>query len=183
MPCDDELYDEDATWIENSIKLLNCTPSFFKAANSRFGMNEIDISNETCNKEGLSEFDSKYAPKTKFEKIAKFYLRPCIEMESSVTSKATTLPKTRYVSSQSYKGSYDVELTLLYRVQHYKYASNEKSFTLFTLWSQVGGLIGIFLGYSLLQLPELLGFVSTEMKRIFLKYFEKIHRSSETSEA
>ena len=177
-PCNDSLYDEDAVWIQNVIRLLNCTPSFLQDAYSSFGRNKINISSGVCSKEMLSKFDRRYAPKNEFETIAKRYHRPCTEMESTVTS-AALIDKTESglvgdadLLVRQPDTLYYLELKLYYRTQYYKLASNEKSFTLFTLWSQVGGFIGIFLGYSLLQLPELLVCASLEMKKL-LEYHKR----------
>ena len=75
-PCDDKLYNEDASWIQNAIKLLNCTPPFFKRAKYRFEANEIPETNTPCNKEKLYEFYAKYTPKSHFKKVAKLYNQP-----------------------------------------------------------------------------------------------------------
>ena len=163
-PCNDKLHNEDAVWIQNAIRLLNCTPSFLKPAKSILGMNEIPLSHEACNKENLFKFHSQYAPESNFDSVARFYEHPCREMESIVTSSATSIPNSErsiLVSGDLAVGSSnkvsDLEIKLHYRTQHYKLSSNEKSFTLLSLWSEIGGFIGMFLGYSLLQFPELLG--------------------------
>ena len=157
-PCDDNLDNEDNVWIKQTIRLLNCTPPFFKHAVLGFGMNGILLPNLDCNKEKLLEFYSKYAPQFNFKQVAKLYNQPCKEMQSIVSSTAASVSKSDSGSSlagdlgdsgfrPSQRLSY-VELKLHYRTQQYKLAQNEKSFTALSLLSQVGGFIGIFLGYS-----------------------------------
>ena len=49
-----------------------------------------------------------------------------------------------------------VTLKVEYAMNGFKEIRNSKAFGLLSLWSQIGGFIGIFLGYSLLQVPELI---------------------------
>ena len=136
-------------------------------------MNGTNGSKATCNKKKLSRFYSKYEPEFHFEQIAKFYDQPCTEMESTVTSTAVSISKAEHhvgasgdLAGRSSDTTSDLKLMIYYRIQHYKLASNDKSFTLLSLWSQVGGFIGIFLGYSLLQVPQLLGNAWTEIEKL-----------------
>ena len=143
-----------------------------KEVESTFGTNKIDVTNVTCNKDKLSEFDLKYAPKYQFERNTSLYIPPCTEMESIVGStteiRIIKNSKTKHPIGCSKDLAVDkaayLKIKLYYRIQHYTLASNKEAFTLFSLWSQVGGFIGIFLGYSLLQLPELLGYISMRIK-------------------
>ena len=43
---------------------------------------------------------------------------------------------------------------------------NVKAFGLLSLWSQIGGFVGIFLGYSLLQVPEIITYIIGWAKRV-----------------
>ena len=52
----------------------------------------------------------------------------------------------------------DVSLIKLeYRERHYQEIKYAEDFGFESFWSGLGGYVGIFLGYSLLQIPELLG--------------------------
>ena len=46
-------------------------------------------------------------------------------------------------------------LTIPYATDTFQEIRNVKDFGFETLWSSAGGFVGIFLGYSLLQIPEL----------------------------
>ena len=52
-------------------------------------------------------------------------------------------------------------------VNNYKLILNKQEFGWESLWSQIGGFIGIFLGYSLLQVPEILSNTFGRLKTIF----------------
>ena len=170
-PCDEMIYDEDAIWIRNAIKLLNCTPTFLDKTKYISEYNQSNTQKISCGKSQLFEFHSKYSPKSHFERIANSYVQPCTEMESVVTS----IGKSMAPNKNSIDSSGDLmsprsslprlEIMLFYKARYYNLATNEKAVTLLTLWSQIGGFVGIFLGYSLLQLPELIGYIFTRAKK------------------
>ena len=66
---------------------------------------------------------------------------PCTEMTVS--------------SSVDMEGSSRLKLRFQYRTDQYLEITNKRDFGARDLWSSVGGFAGIFLGYSLLQLPEI----------------------------
>ena len=182
QPCDEMLLDEDSIWIRNAIRLLNCTPVFWEKTKSRLRYDRSDTQKVSCSKAQLLEFYSKYSPKSNFENITKYYVQPCTEMESIVTSLAKSMVAAK--NSSGGLGSHRsrlprLEIMLFYKSRYYSLATNEKAFTLLALWSQIGGFVGIFLGYSLLQLPELIGYIVTLAKK-FQEYLS-IHRNRQTN--
>ena len=60
----------------------------------------------------------------------------------------------------------DPRLLFLYGDSVYEEIQNTKTFDLESFVSGVGGFIGIFLGYSILQLPELLGLLASFVRNI-----------------
>ena len=50
----------------------------------------------------------------------------------------------------------NIGFTINYGSESYKYFKNVRSFSIYDFWSQVGGFIGMLLGYSLLQVPDIL---------------------------
>ena len=188
-PCNDNLYDEDTVWINKAIKILNCTPPFLEQEPSKFDIKKIPSSNLVCSKEKLLNFHSKFEPELNFERIAERYDRPCTEMESTVTSTAASISKSDPhvrisgdLAGRSSDTASDLVIKLHYTIQHCKFASNVKSFTPLSLLSQVGGFIGIFLGYSLLQLPELLVCAFTKMKKMII-YFVLLYGSTQSQQS
>ena len=72
------------------------------------------------------------------------YEQPCDYMKVSVN-----------VYQQEYAVD-EVAIELVYMDENYQEFVNVRDFGFETFWSGVGGFVGIFLGYSLLQVPELL---------------------------
>ena len=50
----------------------------------------------------------------------------------------------------------DLNINFQYRTDQYLEITNKRDFGVTNLWSSIGGFVGIFLGYSLLQLPEII---------------------------
>ena len=67
--------------------------------------------------------------------------------------------------------SHHLVLDFVYMDDFYEEIINVRDFGFESLWSGVGGFVGIFLGYSLLQIPDLLQSLqaSSADKRIKLK--------------
>ena len=61
------------------------------------------------------------------------------------------------------------EFEIEYLTHSYRETANKMAFDMATLWSQIGGFIGMFLGYSLLQVPEL---AETWYKQMFRTLFK-----------
>ena len=72
------------------------------------------------------------------------YKQPCDYMKVSVG-----------VTQKVYESGM-VLMELLYMDKYYQEFVNGRDFGFESFWSGIGGFVGIFLGYSLLQLPELL---------------------------
>ena len=66
-----------------------------------------------------------------------------------------------------------VNIKIEYIADGYKETINHRSFTVLSLLSQIGGFIGMFLGYSLLHLPQLAGFAATVAQNIATKNKKK----------
>ena len=90
-----------------------------------------------------------------YKAILKSYDSPCNQME--VFSKYDT-------EEQNESG--DSRVKFLYADTVYEEIQNSKSFDLESFVSGVGGFIGIFLGYSILQLPELLEVVACLVRNL-----------------
>ena len=78
------------------------------------------------------------------------YHPPCVEMRIPVSVHREISKNNGGVE----KGK--LKLYLSYTTEDFQEIVNVKAFDVETLWSSVGGFIGIFLGYSLLQIPEIL---------------------------
>mgnify|MGYP001199514832 CR=1 FL=1 len=52
--------------------------------------------------------------------------------------------------------SHNMWITFYYDSDEYKEILNNQAFTANDLWSQIGGIVGIMLGFSFLQVPQIL---------------------------
>ena len=83
-------------------------------------------------------------------------------MIASVASTEALIPKVVRFElldpwvTKNRRRTYEVDIGIRYSLATYKVATNNQAFTLLSLWSQIGGFVGIFLGFSLLQLADLL---------------------------
>ena len=82
---------------------------------------------------------------------------PCLEMFNIVASKWIQVDET--LSSGNDQIKFD------YQLQYYQELKYFADFDLETFISNIGGFVGIFLGYSMMQLPELLG-IFTSFQRL-----------------
>ena len=69
---------------------------------------------------------------------------------------------------------YSVSISIMYTTETYQEIRNEKAFGIEALGSGVGGFIGIFLGYSLLQVPELFEIDWKTYVKVLCKIFSPI---------
>ena len=76
------------------------------------------------------------------------YDPPCVKMQIPVNVRQETI--VNFIQHPR------VRISIAYSTEEYQEITNVKDFDFETMFSAVGGFIGIFLGYSLLQLPDLL---------------------------
>ena len=146
IPCDPDLVNEDMTIIREIIMLVGCIPAYWK----RFAVLDGSLKDRVpCDKKEqfkmLSGFLPDYGLGNYFaEHTQHLYMQPCKETRAVVRS-VTSNP-----SSPGHMGV-SVYIMITYVAEVYKSITNEQAFSSHDLWSQIGGCIGIFLGYSLLQ--------------------------------
>ena len=85
-----------------------------------------------------------------FIQAQELYTPPCIESNSIVTATEGTSWMHRNVAAEGM-----LTFQLHYLSGMYRETESVRAFDISALWSQIGGFIGMFLGYSLLQVPEL----------------------------
>ena len=156
-PCDPEPSDDARIWnaVFNS---LTCLPSYWKMfspVNSTLlpcqdfeQFNKLRDWTSTSITEGgiLDErFANKFRGTKAKQKVLSSIATPCNEMEIVVT------PQRREQKVIQRKMDV-VTFNVGYQMQHYQEIRNEKDYGLDSLWSNIGGFLGIFVGYSLLNL-------------------------------
>ena len=155
IPCDELLHDEDNLWINKAIEVIGCIPPFFR----RFVWNstingKTEISNN-CNMKQLNNYARKYSAYLYFSNISRLYDEPCYQATNLVSYEQSVIPSVKdfdFLSSTN--SGMKVKIQIEYAMKSYKKATNNRSFGILSLWSQIGGFVGMFLGYSLLQLPN-----------------------------
>ena len=80
------------------------------------------------------------------ESILSSFIEPCNEMAITVTSEAEANKKLN-------KG-YDVQVRFTYNMRKYQEIKNDRDFGMESLWSYIGGYVGLFIGCSLLSLLD-----------------------------
>ena len=114
----------------------------------------------------------------KWNSTANRYLPPCNKMKvtSDVQISANNVPDVSNIL-KTYNWNL---LEFLYLTNEYEEIQNAKSIDLETLFSQIGGSVGILLGYSILQIPTLISM----MNRLIVMIFDNlVGRKNGASEA
>lgn len=160
--CNATLHNDDRQWHYSVIKAVGCIPPFMKIFVSKsIFLDNVQFSH-TCDQDQYRKLDIEYSVTNQFKKAAKLYKEPCKQMTTIVTSAVSDTGTETVenlfnfdVATLKDKEKYSLVMKLEYAAEHYKETINNKAFSLASLWSQIGGFIGMFLGYSLLHLPEL----------------------------
>ena len=135
-PCNPSIHDDDAYFRHEIIKRINCVPIYWR----RF---EADYNGyENCK----SQHDMKQANDyiNSYRNVLSSYLPPCLEMKVLATHRTS--------EDQS---DQEMSIKIIYNDDTYQEVNNVLEFGFESFWSSVGGFVGIFLGYSLRQFPEL----------------------------
>ena len=141
--CNRTLQNDDAKYLEYLIQKIQCIPPFMG-----YFVNgpEKQTNLPECNKKDLYKLAFNYSVEDNFDVTAKHYLQPCTQMSSVIT---TTESKKKNPNTN--KPS--VALSFEYPVD-YRETLNQREYSIYDLWSQIGGIMGIIVGYSLMQIPE-----------------------------
>ena len=148
--CNDKIdSDDDTHWIKSAIEILDCIPPFWKPfyewQNSTFS---------TCktSEEFKKYYDLLNNPLDRL-KVLNGYEQPCAEMSIGV------------IKNKFYDTDYDsfgkrvplggnMSIIIKYPEDNYHEILNMKQITFDSFWSSTGGFIGMFLGFSIMQVPQ-----------------------------
>ena len=121
-----------------TMKNINCVPPYWKEmVKNHAGMEDCYTT---------KQLKAAYHYAKNYNEILASYESPCIEMTVLSTLDEKVLPNQA-----------DTEIALYYGSKSYQEIENLREFGFESFWSAVGGFVGIFMGYSLLQLPEFIG--------------------------
>ena len=134
-PCNNALHDDDLRLREKVAEETGCIPVYWK------NLMETNLTFEIC--KTPEQAKRTWNTIQNFSRIFSTYQPPCNEMKSVVTYDQRT------------RGGFG-GFKFKYMVKNYEEIINEREFGAESLWSTVGGFIGIFVGTSLSQVPNLI---------------------------
>ena len=148
--CNKDIHDYDLYLQGNIIKQSQCVPLYWKE--SFLGMTGF----EDCTSQ--SQFQEVYKQILNLENIIKQQDVPCIETHLSTVWNSVTKKDASLVN--------ETLVTFMYTDKYYQEILYLKEFGPESFISNIGGFLGIFLGYSMMQVPDLLG------KKVGFDYFD-----------
>ena len=134
IPCNSSLENEDHEYQRRIIRKVGCVPPYWISSNAP-NYKRCSSTDKLSEAYDLSRFGN---VKLSLEQ----HDPPCEEMTVS--------------TSVDLQFGNDLNMNFQYRTDQYLDIINKRDFGARNLWSSIGGFVGIFLGYSLLQLPEIL---------------------------
>ena len=157
--CNATLEDDDKEFMLKVTNRVGCIPNYWASFITR------SVSLGACNT--TTQFEEVYRHIKDFVSVMSSYDPPCVEMKIPVDVNQQLIKFLKMSESLNYGGK--LKLNISYTTEDFQEIVNVKAFDVETLWSSVGGFIGIFLGYSLLQIPEIFDAVwSTSWDRFTL---------------
>ena len=141
--CDDDIVDYDLNIQESVCKKndIRCIPPFWKKRLQR------SLALEACT--SPRQLKRIYCYTRDYKDLLSNLTSPCVEMYNSIVW--------NWNARQENMESSQTVIKFLYLDKYYEEIQYLKEFDVEGLISNLGGFVGIFLGYSFMQLPELLG--------------------------
>ena len=146
-PCYDGNLTDDARFRQKAIKLAGCVPNFWQ-----------DLDFENMNKRPCKtkkDFEELQHTIASYRKVSSNYKPSCISMDTSVIHSKSLRPGIQHIT-----------IRISYMADSYQETENVQDFGFESFFSSLGGFVGIFLGYSMLQIPELLSAIPSLAKRL-----------------
>ena len=146
--CDASLKDEDYKFLDYVTDQTGCVPPFWK---STMANKSISL----CSSQ--EQFRSIYEHVMDKKRIAKLYLPGCKQTTILALSESSTVKPENFMM-----------LRFFYQPKTFTEIYNAEAVGFESFWGGVGGFVGIFLGFSLMQIPDLISFQS------FRKYMKDL---------
>ena len=163
-PCDETEQSEDEIWIKHAIEKVGCVPIFWaNKISDRMGY-------DLCN--NYEEYAKVQSLAHNYWNVAKDYSPPCSQMSVLSYYKIESANESgiRSYFTDQLDARELLYLKINYNINEYEEVINERLFNEWDLFSQVGGIIGITLGFSFLQAPELIRNMAALSESILTKY-------------
>ena len=149
-PCDPIVNDDEQS-LNMIMKQVNCTPPYWKSM-----FPKVAHYPDCKDSKQLKDISDIITEPAKMIRVFDKYTMPCNKMSSTVTF---------HMKPAKEDDDKKLYLEFNYLEDTYQEVFNQKDFGLEMLGSSIGGFIGMFLGYSLLQCPELIGSIVGSMKK------------------
>ena len=140
-PCNSRIQDYDMFLINEVLKEMKCMPPYWKD----YVRGTIHL--EECTSPENLQIAYNYT-KT-WKAVMQKHFPPCIDMYN--------IAGWNWLDAEGSENPEEARIKFTYQEQYYQELEYLPGFDLETFISNVGGFVGIFLGYSLMQFPELLG--------------------------
>jgi len=137
IPCYSGLLDDDIYIRQKIIGDIGCIPPYW------VDLPGYDPKLKTCS--STLQLEKLYKLVKDMETTVNMYPSSCSEM--------TVVSSLQFGSSSGQERKY-FKMKINYLTESYQEIANQKDFSGEALWSSVGGLVGIFLGYSMMQIPD-----------------------------
>ena len=155
--CNDKIQDDDASLRMIVAKNNNCVPPYWKHVMPN--ITALDVCNTPVQLKNVFDYMEN-------DKDAIFSTDPpCVDMTQFVAYNWNLdQPDTQFL------------VKVIYTDKYYQEIENMKDFSFETFWSSVGGFVGIFLGYSMMQFPDMVwSLVSVAKSKLRQKISAKIN--------
>ena len=142
-PCNQSLLNDDMEYINVVVQHVGCFPTYWERFASDLSKNSLEL--PRCNShEQYADLFNYLLPDEDVSNVTRRYIQPCDYLTTEVLVRTEVRDKTyQYTDKLRFEVKYHTEI--------FKEAINKEACTLGNLWSSIGGFIGIFLGFSLLQ--------------------------------
>ena len=139
--CNESITNNDNAYKESLVKAVGCIPSYWESFFIGKKVGDLPGCTKPTQFQQLADMLPTMSENTNLQKGAKLYNQPCDEMKV-----CTVLYKRneRHEHNKLWLGFY-------YDADEYLEVVNIKAYSTYDLWSQIGGVVGIFLGVSILQ--------------------------------
>ena len=171
VPCDVD--NDDIHYLATAVQLTRCIPAYWKRFVPEMTAIHFADKEDCTNRSQYKLLNNEYLPTLNkargFQTVAMHYKKPCIESTYAVANE-----KKQYLLGSS------LRVTIDFNTESYLNIENTEAFDVESMWSAIGGFIGIFLGYSMLQVPqlvlELLEFLKKRYQECAVKKHSRINK-------
>ena len=139
QPCDDTILDDDVKFIDMVVKKSGCVPIYLKSLTSD------DSRYKEC--QSPEQLQKVYQLLDNYKDILLSYEPPCVDMNVLIRDQLSEPLKNEQK---------EIDIRLTYSERRYQEIINTRDFGMDTFWISVGGFVGLFLGYSISQIPDLI---------------------------